>query len=155
MIDTTEILLAINSIRKVEKKKPSKSNICQYLKKDKKPKELEYETFDQLIENLQLSGTIVTKTDLDSFYISNDNVIIERFDDILLGNISSNNKMKSWKITIKITFKKKQFETPKRFSFKKSDTTNENEIYMTQSRYEVLSDSDENDTNGCNYDNKK
>ena len=113
MIDTTEILLAINSIRKVEKKKPSKSNICQYLKKDKKPKELEYETFDQLIENLQLSGTIFTKTDPDSFYISNDNVIIERFDDILLGNISSNNKMKSWKMTIKITFKKNNLKLPK------------------------------------------
>ena len=106
MIDTTEILLAINSIRKTEKKKPSKSNIYQYLKKDKKPKELEYKTFDQLIENLQLSGKIFTKTDPDSFYISNDNVIIERFDDILLENISSNNKMNSWKITIKITLKK-------------------------------------------------
>ena len=113
MIDTTEILLAINSIRKTEKKKPSKSNIYQYLKKDKKPKELEYETFDQLIENLQLSGTIFTKTDPDSFYISNDNVIIERFDDILLENISSNNKMNSWKITIKITLKKNNLKLPK------------------------------------------
>ena len=51
MIDTTEIFLAINSIRKNEKKKPSKSNIYQHLQKDEKHKELEYETFDQVIEN--------------------------------------------------------------------------------------------------------
>ena len=71
MIDTTEIFLAINSIRKNEKKKPSKSNIYQHLQKDEKHKELKYETFDQLVENLLLSGGISTKTDTDSFYISN------------------------------------------------------------------------------------
>ena len=43
MIDTTEIFLAINSIRKNEKKKPSKSNIYQHLQTDEKHKELEYE----------------------------------------------------------------------------------------------------------------
>ena len=58
MIDTTEIFLAINSIRKNEKKKPSKSNIYQHLQKDEKHKELGYETFDQLIENLLPSRTI-------------------------------------------------------------------------------------------------
>ena len=68
MIDTTEIFLAINSIRKNEKKKPLKSNIYQYLQKDEKHKELEYETFDEVIENILLFGTIFTKTDI--FYIS-------------------------------------------------------------------------------------
>ena len=58
MIDTTEIFLAINSIRKNEKKKPSKSNIYQHLQKDEKHKELGYETFNQLIENLLPSRTI-------------------------------------------------------------------------------------------------
>ena len=84
MIDTTEIFLEINSIRKNEKKKPWKSNIYQHLQKDEKHKELEYETFDQVIENLLLSGTIFTKTDPDSFYISNDDIIIESFNDITL-----------------------------------------------------------------------
>ena len=46
-----------------------------------------------------------------------------------------------------------QFETPKRYSFKKSNKTHGNEIKITQNRYEVLSDSDENDTKGCNNDN--
>ena len=54
MIDTTEIFRAINSIRKNEKKKSSKSNIYQHLQKNEKYKELEYETFDQVIENLLL-----------------------------------------------------------------------------------------------------
>ena len=47
----TEIFLAINFIRKNGKKKTSKSNIYQHLQKDEKHKELEYETFDQVIEN--------------------------------------------------------------------------------------------------------
>ena len=47
MIDTTEIFLAINFIRKIEEKKPSKSNIYQHLQKDEKHKEeLEYEAFN-------------------------------------------------------------------------------------------------------------
>ena len=85
MIDTNEIFLPINSIRKNEKKKPQKSNIYQYLQKFEKHKKLEYETFDQVIENLLLSGTIFTKTDPDSFYISNDDIIIENFNDITLS----------------------------------------------------------------------
>ena len=84
MIDTTEIFLAINSIRKNEKKKPSKINIYQYLQKDEKHKELEYETLDQVIENLLLSRTIFTKSDPDSFYIWNGDIIIERFNGIFL-----------------------------------------------------------------------
>ena len=60
MIDTTEIFLVINSIRKNKKKKPSKNNIYQHLQKDEKLKELERETFDQVIENLLLSVTIFT-----------------------------------------------------------------------------------------------
>ena len=60
MIDTTEIFLVINSIRKNKKKKPSKNNIYQHLQKDEKLKELEHETFDQVIENLLLSVTIFT-----------------------------------------------------------------------------------------------
>ena len=92
MIDTTEVFFAINSIRKNEKKKPSKSNIYQHLQKDEKHKELEYETFDQVIENLLLSGTIFTKSDPDSFYISNDDIIIESFNDITLLRQDINEK---------------------------------------------------------------
>ena len=85
MIDTTQKFLAINSIKKNEKKKPSKSNAYQHLQKDENHKELDYKTFDQVIENLLLSGTIFTKTDPDSFYISNDDIIIESFNDITLS----------------------------------------------------------------------
>ena len=46
-----------------------------------------------------------------------------------------------------------QLETSKRHSVKNSDKTQDNEINITQNRYEVLSDSDENDTKGCNNDN--
>ena len=46
-----------------------------------------------------------------------------------------------------------QFETSKRYSFKNSHKTQDNEINITQNRYEALSDSDENDTKGCNNDN--
>ena len=81
MIGTTEIFLAINSIRKNEEKKPLKSNIYQYLQIDES-KELEYEIFDQVIENLLLSGTIFTKSNPGSFYISNDDITIESFNDI-------------------------------------------------------------------------
>ena len=49
MIDMTEIFLAINFIRKNRKKKTSKSNIYQHLQKDEKHKELEHETFNQVI----------------------------------------------------------------------------------------------------------
>ena len=84
MFGTTEIFLAINSIKKNEEKKPSKSNIYQHLQKDEKHKELGYATFDQVIENLLLSGTIFTKADPDSFYIRNGDVIIESFNDITL-----------------------------------------------------------------------
>ena len=48
---------------------------------------------------------------------------------------------------------KYQFETPKRCSFKNSDKTQDNEINITQNRYEVVSDSDESDTKGYNNDN--
>ena len=48
---------------------------------------------------------------------------------------------------------KNQFETPERYSFKNSDETQDNETILTQNRYEVLSDSDESDTNGSNNDN--
>ena len=84
MIDTTGKFLAINSIRKNEKEKPSKSNIYQHLQKDEKHKELESEIFDQAIENILLSGTVFTKTDPDFFYILNDDIIIENFNDITL-----------------------------------------------------------------------
>ena len=42
---------------------------------------VECKTFDQVIENLLLFGRIFTKTDPDSSYISNDDIIIERFND--------------------------------------------------------------------------
>ena len=54
-----------------------KSNIYQHLQKDEKHKELQYKTFDQVIENALLSGT-------DSFYNSNDDIIIKSFNDITL-----------------------------------------------------------------------
>lgn len=50
VIDTTELFFAINSIRKNKKKKPAKSIIYQHLQKDEKHKELEFETFNQVIE---------------------------------------------------------------------------------------------------------
>ena len=239
MIDTTEIFLAINSIRKNEEKKPSKSNIYQHLQKEEKHKKLEHETFDQVIENLLLSGTIFTKSDSDSFYISNDDIIIESFNyitllrqninekenkirdlnhrleilsevselklndinnqitsihtalnnitsahkaqnscpkissnedtdkikclreelknkntiiNILLENIFSNNKSFSSYEKLEDNYKnnlqRNQFETPKRCSFKNSHKTHDNELNITQNRYEALSDSDENDTKG-------
>ena len=92
MIDTIEIFLAINSIRKNEKKKPAKSNIYQHLQKDEKHKDLEHETFDQVIENLPFCGTVFTKTDPDSFYISNDDVIVESFNDVTLLRQDINEK---------------------------------------------------------------
>ena len=61
-------------------------------RKVKKRKELEYETFDQVIENLLLSGTIFPKTDPDSFYISNGDIIIESFNDITLLRQDINEK---------------------------------------------------------------
>ena len=84
MIDTTETFLAINSIRKNEERKPSKSYIYQHLQKVEKRKELEYETFNQVIQKLLLSGIIFTKTDPDSFHIWNDDIIIRSFNDITL-----------------------------------------------------------------------
>ena len=62
----------------------SKSNIFQHLQKDENQKELDNERFNQAFENLLLSGTIFIKTDPDSFYISNDDIIIESFNDITL-----------------------------------------------------------------------
>ena len=83
MIDTAETFLAINSIRKSGKKTPSKSNIYQHLQKDEKQKELEYETFDQIIENLLLPRTVFTKTEAGSF-ISRMNILLSKFLTILL-----------------------------------------------------------------------
>ena len=63
--------------------------------------------------------------------------------------------IKSWKIIIKKRWKKNQCETPKRYSVKNSNKTQDNEITLTQNRYEVLSCLDESDTNRCNNDNGK
>ena len=70
------------------------SNIYQHLQKDEKHKELQYETFDQVIENFLLSRTVFTKTDPDSFYISNDDIIIKRFNNITLLQQDVNEKEK-------------------------------------------------------------
>ena len=70
-------------MRKSGKKTPSKSNIYQHLQKDEKQKELEYETFDQIIENLLLSRTVFTKIEADSF-ISRMNILLSKFLTILL-----------------------------------------------------------------------
>ena len=58
----------------------------------RKMKSTKTETFCQLIENLLLSGTVFTVTDPDSFYISNDNIIIESFNDITLLQQDINEK---------------------------------------------------------------
>ena len=86
--------------------------------------------------------------------LKNTNTIIN----ILLENIFSNNRdFDSYK---KLEDKyennvKKKFETPERYSFKNSDKTQDAGTVITQNRYEVLSDSDEINTNGCNNDNDK
>ena len=49
-----------------------------------------------------------------------------------------------------INVEKEQFETPKRYTVKNSDTTQDDQIVITQGTYEVLIDSDESDINGCN-----
>ena len=73
----------------------------------------------------------------------------------MLENIFSNEKdfssYKELENNYKNNVEKNQFETPKRYSVKNSG----NEISITQSRYEILFDSDESDTNGCNNDNDK
>ena len=75
---------------------------------------------------------------------------------ILLENVFSNNKifllMKSWKIIIKKKVQGNRFETPKRYSLKNGDKSQDSQINITQNRYEVLSDSDENYTKRCNKD---
>ena len=75
----------------------------------------------------------------------------------MLENIFSNNKNFSSYEKLEDNYKnivqRNQFETPKRYSFKNSHKTQGNEINITQSRYEAFSDSDENDTKGCNNDN--
>ena len=75
----------------------------------------------------------------------------------MLENIFSNNKSFSSYEKLEDNYKnnvqRNQFETPKRYSFKNSHKTQDNEINITQNRYEALSDSDENDTKGCNNDN--
>ena len=50
---------------------------------------------------------------------------------------------------------KNRFETLMRYSFKKSDKTQDIQTVITLNRYEVLSDSVESDTNGCNNENDK
>ena len=84
--------------------------------------------------------------------LKNKNTIIN----ILLENIFSNNESFSYEKlegNYKNNVQRNQFETPKRYSFKNSHKTQDNEINITQNRYEALSDSDENDTKGCNNDN--
>ena len=44
---------------------------------------------------------------------------------------------------------------PKDTHFKNNNKTQDNEINVTQNKYEVLGDSDENDTKGCNNDDDK
>ena len=78
---------------------------------------------------------------------------------ILLENIFCNNKdislYKKLEDNYQNNFEKNRFETPKRYSFKSSDKTQDIEIVITRNRHEVLSDSDESDTNECNNDNDK
>ena len=87
--------------------------------------------------------------------LKNKNTILN----IVLENIFSHNKdfssFKKLEYNFKNKFEKPQFETHKRYSVKNSDKTLGNEAIITQNRYEVLSDSDESATNGCNNDNDK
>ena len=93
MIDTTEIFLAINSCRKNGKKKPTRGNIYQQSQKEEKHKELECETFNQVTKNLLLFAVLLQRlADSDSFYISNDDVIIESFDNFTLMRQDINEK---------------------------------------------------------------
>ena len=62
--------------------------------------------------------------------------------------------IKTWKIIIKTKLTKSIWNS-KRYSFKNSDKTQDNETIITQNRYEVFSDSDESNTNWCNNDNGK
>ena len=55
----------------------------------------------------------------------------------------------------KINIKKINLKFPKRYSVKNSDKTQDSETIITQNRYEILSESDESDTNRCNNDNDK
>ena len=57
---------------------------------------------------------------------------------------------KKFEDNYKNNVEKNQFETPRRYSFKNSDKTQDNETIIIQNRYEVVSDSDESDTNGSN-----
>ena len=84
----------------------------------------------------------------------NKNVIIN----ILSENTFSNNKYflffyKKLKENHKINLEKNQFETPKRYTGKSSNKTQDNETIITQERYEVLIDPDESDANGRTNDN--
>ena len=49
-----------------------------------------------------------------------------------------------------IDIEKNQLETPKRYTVKTSDKTQNSEAIIIQNRYEVLIDEDESDTNECN-----
>ena len=74
------------------------------------------------------------------------------------SSISKNKDFSSYKKfedNYKNNVEKNQFETPRRYSFKNSDKTQGIETIITQSRYEVLSDSDNSDTNGSNNENDK
>ena len=53
----------------------------------------------------------------------------------------------------KINLEKNQFETPKRYTGKSSNKTQDNETVITQERYDVLIDPDESDANGRTNDN--
>ena len=50
---------------------------------------------------------------------------------------------------------KNQFETPKRYSVKNSDKTQDNEAFITQKRHRLLIDSDESNTSEFDNDNEK
>ena len=54
-----------------------------------------------------------------------------------------------------IDIEKNQLETPKRYTVKTSDKTQNSEAIIIQNRYEVLIDEDESDINECNNDNDK
>ena len=85
--------------------------------------------------------------------LKNKNTIVN----IFLANIFCNNKdfssYKKLEESYKNNVDKNQFETPKRCSVKNGDKAQDIETTITQNKYEVLSNPDESDINGCNNDN--
>ena len=150
-----------------------KGNIYQLLQKDKKHKKLEYEAFNQVIEDWLLPGTIFTKTNPGSFYIWNGNIITKNFNDVTLIRQDINEKWNKiqdlnhrFEILSKVSKLKLNDINRKITSIdtslnnitsihKGSYKTQDNKTIITQNRSEILIGSNESNTNGCHNDNNQ